>query len=151
MMTNKEVISFLDQVRKILLDDKSWLESTIQPINEAFDMAISAVRAQDVPDTNVSDMISRQAVINALLEEVRLVDGYYVENDEVIDKDDAIEAIRLLPSEQSENIRCYECKHGTHSGCGNVYICNVSPELVMKHTGDFYCGYAERKTDEEVN
>lgn len=56
-----------------------------------------------------------------------------------------------LPSAQPENIRCYECKHGTHSGCGNVYICNVSPELVMKHTGDFYCGYAKRKTDEEVN
>ena len=44
------------------------------------------------------DLIDRQAAIDALLEEVRLVDGYYVENDEVIDKDDAIEAIRLLPS-----------------------------------------------------
>ena len=110
-MTNKEVINFLDQVRKILLDDKSWLESTIQPINEAFDMAISALQAQDVPDANVSDMISRKAAIDALLEEVRLVDGYYVENDEVIDKDDAIEAIRLLPfaqPEQPEDI-CGEC------------------------------------------
>lgn len=45
-MTNKEVINFLDQVRKILLGDKSWLESTIQPINEAFDMAISAIEKQ---------------------------------------------------------------------------------------------------------
>ena len=52
-----------------------------------------------------------------------------------------------LPSAQPENIRCYECKYGIHSGRGNVYICNVSPELVMEHTGDFYCGYAERKTD----
>ena len=51
-------------------------------------------------------------------------------------------------SAQLENIRCYECKHGIHSGCGDVYICNVSPELVMEHTGDFYCGYAERKTDD---
>lgn len=98
-----------------------------------------------------NDLISRQAAIDTLLKEVRLVDGYYVENDEVIDKDDAIEAIRLLPSAKPENIRCYECKYGTHSGCGNVYICNVSPELVMKHTGDFYCGYAKRKTDEEVD
>ena len=51
-MTNKEVINFLNQVRKILLDDKSWLESTIQPINEAFDMAINALTAQperDIP------------------------------------------------------------------------------------------------------
>lgn len=45
-MTNQNVINFLNQVRKILLDDKSWLESTIQPINEAFDMAISALEKQ---------------------------------------------------------------------------------------------------------
>ena len=45
-MTNKQVINFLDQVRKILLADKSWLESTHQPINEAFDMAISALEKQ---------------------------------------------------------------------------------------------------------
>ena len=45
-MTNKEVIYFLDEVRNILLDDKSWLESTIQPINEAFDRAISALQEQ---------------------------------------------------------------------------------------------------------
>lgn len=45
-MTNQEVISFLNKIRKILLDDKSWLESTIQPINEAFDKAISALEKQ---------------------------------------------------------------------------------------------------------
>ena len=47
-MTNKEVIYFLDQVRKILLDDKSWLESTIRPINEAFDMAIKALEQSEL-------------------------------------------------------------------------------------------------------
>ena len=46
-MTNQDVINFLNQVRKMLLDDKSWLESTIQPINEAFDKSISALQAQD--------------------------------------------------------------------------------------------------------
>ena len=50
----------------------------------------------------MNDLIDRQAAIDALSKEVRLVDGYYVENDEVIDKDDAIEAIRLLPSAQPE-------------------------------------------------
>lgn len=45
-MTNQDVINFLNQVRKILLDDKSWLESTIQPINEAFDMATFALEKQ---------------------------------------------------------------------------------------------------------
>ena len=45
-MNNQVAINFLDQVRKILLDDKSWLESTTQPINEAFDIAISALEKQ---------------------------------------------------------------------------------------------------------
>lgn len=54
-MTNQQVINFLGQARKILLDDKSWLESAVQPINEAFDAAISALVAQDVPDTNVEE------------------------------------------------------------------------------------------------
>ena len=56
------------------------------------------------------DTVSRQTAIDALLKEVRLVDGYYVENDEVIDKDDAIEAIRLLPSAQPEPCDCEKCK-----------------------------------------
>ena len=46
-MDNQTAINFLDQLRKVLLDDKSWLKSTTQPINEAFDKAISALRAQD--------------------------------------------------------------------------------------------------------
>ena len=53
-----------------------------------------------------------------------------------------------LPSARTEIVRCDKCKHGVHSGRGNVYICHISPELVMEHTGDFYCGYAERKDDE---
>ena len=53
-----------------------------------------------------------------------------------------------LPSARTEIVRCDKCKHGVHSGRGNVYICHISSELVMEHTGDFYCGYAERKDDE---
>ena len=70
-MTNKEVINFLNQVRKILLDDKSWLESTIQPINEAFDMAINALTVQ--PETHdkrtemhACDCVRRQDAIDAM-------------------------------------------------------------------------------------
>ena len=70
-MSNQDVINFLNQVRKMLLDDKSWLESTIQPINEAFDKAISALQAQEAKHSNESsltqkglDTISRQAAID---------------------------------------------------------------------------------------
>ena len=55
-MTNQDVINFLNQVRKILLNDKSWLESTIQPINEAFDKAISALQAQQWIPCNPSEL-----------------------------------------------------------------------------------------------
>ena len=68
------------------------------------------------------DTIYRQDAIDALLEEVRLVDGYYVENDEVINKDDAIEAIRLLPFAQPEIIRCKYCKY--HIQEGEYWYCN---------------------------
>ena len=53
-MTNQDVINFLNQVREILLDDKSWLESTIQTINEAFDMAISALEKQ-IPNKLIAE------------------------------------------------------------------------------------------------
>ena len=73
-MTNKEVINFLNQVRKILLDDKSWLESTIQPINEAFDMAINALTAQpeEHTETHACDCVSRQQAIDALDGEIEI-------------------------------------------------------------------------------
>lgn len=45
-MTNKEVINFMGQIRDILLADKSWLESTREQINEAFDLTISALEKQ---------------------------------------------------------------------------------------------------------
>ena len=106
----------------------------------------------DVPDTNVDDTIHRQAAIDALLEEVHLVDGYYVENDEVINKDDAIEAIQLLPSAQHEIIRCKDCKHWKDSdgvyrrGFDAESKCPINIHEVYE--GTFYCGFAERRTDE---
>lgn len=103
-MTNQEAIKILQEKISLCVTGE-WKESV--------DAAISALQAQDLQSTCnqlATDTISRQAAIDALLEEVRLVDGYYVENDEVIDKDDAIEAIRLLPSAQPES-NCLGCKH----------------------------------------
>ena len=86
-------------------------------------------------------LIDQQVAIDAINNIMPTKEGFY-------EPSEVLWALMKLPSAQPENIRCYECKHGTHSGCGNVYICHVSPELVMKHTGNFYCGYAERKTDD---
>ena len=102
----------------------------------------------------MSDLISRQAIlkhIEKIRHGVQMMDdthraGIIMNGMYLCEK-----AVRNQPSAQPENIRCYECKHGTHSRCGNVYICNVSPELVSEHKADFYCGYAKRKTDGEVD
>ena len=107
-MTNKEVINFLNQVRKIILDDKSWLESTIQPINEAFDMAINALTAQ--PEMHSCDCVSRNAVIQKLntmdryvSEELRLcdTDKKFPKNEVFIVDDVYEEIVENLPSAQS--------------------------------------------------
>ena len=81
-MDNQDVINFLNQVRKMLLDDKSWLESTIQPINEAFDMAISALK--------------KQTLLSAQPERCE-------------DCENFSKTRLLIP--QPEIIRCKDCKH----------------------------------------
>ena len=57
-MNNQEAIEILSAYYE-MDDDRQ---------NVALDMAISALQAQDVPDTNVGDMISRQAAISELME-----------------------------------------------------------------------------------
>lgn len=59
-MNNQEAISVLESINAktdyFLINDNARAE--------AIDMAISAFQAQDVPDTNVGDTISRQAAID---------------------------------------------------------------------------------------
>ena len=97
----------------------------------------------------MNDLIDRQAAIDALSKEVRLVDGYYVENDEVIDKDDAVEAMRLLPSAQPEIIRCKDCKWWSNDDYRECSSPNYDDGYVTP--AGFYCGYAERRTDERTD
>ena len=93
----------------------------------------------------MEELINKRAAIDALLEEVRLVDGYYVENDEVINKDDAIEAIRLLPSAQPETAKRIVGK--SRDGMTLWYQCNICNEPVDAQ--DNFCrGCGRRLTDE---
>lgn len=65
---------------------------------KAIELAISALQAQGVPDTNVGDMISRQAAIDAIFGRSH----------------DIIKArLKNLPSVQPEIIRCKDCKYYT--------------------------------------
>ena len=72
---------------------------------------------KDVPDTNVGDMISRQAAIDALNGlPTWWADsgGYYgvaqPPMTALLDPEDAISAIGNLPSVQPEIVRCKDCK-----------------------------------------
>jgi len=44
-MTIEEKISFLKQVKILLLESNSWLEDTKEPIRESFDTAIKSLEA----------------------------------------------------------------------------------------------------------
>ena len=47
---------------------------------------------------SLDDLISRQEVIDIILDNVRLIPGHYAEYDEVVNKDDVIERIKRLPA-----------------------------------------------------
>lgn len=50
----------------------------------------------------MDDLISRQAAIDTIIAEGRTVDSHYLESERVINESDAVEALSMLPSVQSE-------------------------------------------------
>ena len=91
----------------------------------------------------MSDLIDRQAAIDALGEKPLVWD-------DLSDFDLGlaaqwsydVDAIKALPSAQTEIIRCRECKHMQEDKIFHQCWCNgreVKP--------DHFCGYAERRTD----
>jgi len=60
-MTREEAISILWQY------DVNFEPHPAEDVMHAIDMAIEALKAQDVPDINVGDMVYRQAAIDALI------------------------------------------------------------------------------------
>ena len=69
-MLKEQAISLLTQVKEIILGSESWLDSTHQPIEEAFSMAIEAIKSMqhNTPNVlNALDCISRQAAIDAMM------------------------------------------------------------------------------------
>lgn len=135
----------------------AWLDGCcgdeeIEPAREAFRMAIEALMAQDVTDTNVGDMVYRQAAID-------LIDGIETErlkgNIELIYAP-AIKGLRALPSVQPEIIRCKDCKwweriNDTIGYCHATKHCHYSSNweisIYRRQRPDFYCADAERRTD----
>lgn len=101
----------------------------------------------------MADLIDRQAAIDALK---RISFSYYFEcgeylsedtrEIEIINSNKALEAIKALPSAQSEIIRCRDCKNWdktwTNDWSPEYHYC---PMIDGVRKGDFYCAHAERK------
>ena len=151
-MNNQEAILVLESINAktdyFLINDDARAE--------AINMAISALQAQDVPDTNVGDTVSRQKVIDALsvgkellsrvLDEINVVGTGREKYSWGLGLIEAyIKDIEELPSAQLEIIRCKDCKWWSNDDYRECSSPNYDDGYVTP--AGFYCGYAERRTD----
>ena len=101
----------------------------------------------------MDDLISRQAAIDALHDEIvrRRIDED-TNDDGALDEFDTEEILRQLPSAQPEIVRCKNCKNfrrnipcvgGVYDGCGELL--DEGNEMPVEES--FYCGYAERQEE----
>lgn len=99
------------------------------------------ISRQDVPDTNVGDMISRRETLCAFEEMCSCADYGW-------DERDFRDLIKKIPSVEPEIIRCKDCKYGspnTKYGCTCYHY--RAYEAHEMSPNDFY-SRAERRTDE---
>ena len=113
---------------------------------EAMDMAISALQAQDAPDTNVGSMIDRQAAIDALKQQAETMSEWsnrYAEQRKGVLT--AVNIVEDLPSAQPETARRIVGK--SRDGMALWYQCDMCNEPIDKQ--DVYCrGCGRRFVDE---
>ena len=110
----------------------------------------------DVPDTNVGDMISRQAAINAIntwdkfgVDERSRVVRWHEGLEPYVHLRDVVAAIGNLPPAQPEIIRCKYCKHSEH-WYWDKRRCFLWHETGIDVFEDGYCNYAKRRADADM-
>lgn len=135
-MSNKEAITWLSQLSAGI----EW--ELDMHYAEAIDMAIEALRAQDVPDMNDGDTIYRRDALDILDEFEESVENgtpYYAK---------ARGQMCNLPSAQSEIVRCRDCKHFIKDyGWNSIEytVCSISPIHKVIRQPDDFCSRARRK------
>lgn len=156
-MTNDRAVEVLKAI--IFLLDRDIYSDEVE---EAIHMAISALTAQ--PEMHSCDCIERQAAIDVL--EERLQANGYTNVALVSELNRSIGYLRRLPSAQPEIIRCKDCKwwrqQTNYQGAPLSFGFCESDDMWRSLYGetyevshidtddDFYCGYAERRTDDSV-
>ena len=101
-------------------------------------------RTEERTETHSCDLISRQAAIESIRE---CAEAAHSMHDWDMEQGylNAIECIEEEPSAQPEIVLCKDCKHkGTKNCVANAWTTIFG--VMVKD--DFYCGLAERRTDE---
>lgn len=136
-MLKEQAISLLTQVKEIILGSESWLDSTHQPIEEAFSMAIEAIKSMqhNTPNVlNALDTISRSAAMEDISKQqtYKMFEG---EDTLYLDANDVGSVLASLPSVQPEPkwIPCSE----RLPEVGRYVIATTSWAFVTKA---MYCG-----------
>ena len=115
-MTKEEAIHVINQVRGVITKDLSWMEEATRVVNEAADMAIKALEAQELSNNSpkldsgngelATDCISRQTAI-------KIIKNYCENGCDIAEdnwcpscqREQFIKLLEALPSAQSEPIR----------------------------------------------
>ena len=103
----------------------------------------------------MSDLIDRKAAIDAIKYADCALISYW-------DAQNAMKILEDLPSAQPEPIRCKDCRYyykdiGAYQNiecqCDNWYTGTLTGDLIgvcVEPYDDFFCGFAERREDDEV-
>ena len=152
-MTNQEAIKILKNTAFL-----AYQPEPIEVIEEAVDMAISALQVQEVKtqlsrEDTTSDLISRQAAIDAIntwdkfgVDERSRIIRWHEGLEPYVHLRDVLTAIVNLPPAQPEIVRCKDCDHrdpeDKKCDCGHAILWQLPRQ------DDWYCADAERRTDE---
>ena len=151
-MTQQEA---LKELENLTIDYGKRTAEEIERLDEAVDMAMAALRANAVDRQTCEDAVSRQAAIKTLEKGLpsEPLKSKYTEGI-TVGFGLAITWIEQLPAVQSQPIvRCKDCrfqdKGRNESESWN--LCRYRPWLHVPTEDEHYCGYAERRIDEQTD
>ena len=153
-MTREEAIEWIKSHHDTQMDCKD---------SEAMRMTIEALKAEPC-----EDVVSREAVLDEIYDSIKkcekaLASGIFNEKErfgiecEMKSLRYSLDVFENLPSVQPEIIRCRDCKFA-HITNDRKYckLCDMFTDdygqlIEMYFDSNFYCGYAERRTDERID